>query len=451
MTNSTMLSFLPFAATSQQIVVLNAIEKFLSNDDDFMIVRGAAGTGKTSIMKAVVDFLAAQNKSCQLLAPMGRSAKAIAHKTQIHAKTVHSCIYTPQTDVEKATVNLTRRVNESTQKQVFIIDESSMLSNKMMLNDDFVAPKPLLTDLIDYIKQGNDTNKIIFVGDDCQLPPVGYATNEASPALDIAYLTKTFALKGSKTELSQVMRQGEGSSIYQTASEIRQNIVGNRSALPQFIGTTFYKPEQAVRLYLDRFELGKQDKVAIIACSNKYAIECNSLIRKELNLIGALAVGDTVMLNQNYMGQQYVASGEVGVIKSLNSKIMKVADLEFLEAEIAFTDETNTPFTIVTKVLLNAMNGKVDKEKRKALFAAAMRNNDTFRKSQDIRDDEYLSAVQLSYGHALTGYKAQGSEWDTVILNTWMPPNDLRFLYTGVTRARKELFGNKAHNYCQAA
>ena len=80
MTNSTMLSFLPFAATSQQIVVLNAVEKFLSNDDDFMIVRGAAGTGKTSIMKAVVDFLAAQNKSCQLLAPMGRSAKPMLKK-----------------------------------------------------------------------------------------------------------------------------------------------------------------------------------------------------------------------------------------------------------------------------------------------------------------------------------------------------------------------------------
>ena len=451
MTNQTMLSFLPFSATTQQSVALNAIENFLSNDDNFIVIKGAAGTGKTSIMKAVVDFCSSQNKPCQLLAPMGRSAKAIAHKTQLSAKTTHSCIYKSETDVENAVVRCTRRVNENTQKQVFIIDESSMLSNKLSKNDDFVATKPLLTDLIDFIRQGNAQSKIIFVGDDCQLPPVGYEAYEISPALDVAYLQKTFAMKGSKVELTQVMRQGEGSDIYQTANEIRQNIYGNRSVLPRYIGGTFSGSEQAVVLYLNRFELGKQDKVAIVACSNKYANECNTLIRKALGLTGVLAVGDTVMLNQNYMGQKFIASGELGVVKSINSKLMRVAELDFVEAEIAFTDETNQVYTIVTKVMLNTLHEVVSKEKRIALFATAMQKNETFRNSKDIRDDEFLSAVQLSYGHALTGYKAQGSEWDTVILNTWMPPNNLRFLYTGVTRARKELFGNLAHNYCQVA
>jgi exodeoxyribonuclease V len=451
MTNPTMLSFLPFSANAQQVTVLNAIEQFLSNQDDFLVLKGAAGTGKTSIMKAVVDFLGSQEKSVQLLAPMGRSAKAISNKTQTTAKTVHSCIYKPSTDTENAVVNLIRRVNDITQKQVFIIDESSMLSNKLTDNEDFVSQKPLLTDLIHFIKQGNSRNKIIFVGDDCQLAPIGYASYEKSPALNVQYLEKTFAIRGKEVALSQVMRQVEGSAIYQTANEIRQNIYGNRAVMPNYIGNYFKGEDEAVKLYLNRFELGKQDKVVIIGCSNAYADKCNALIRRNLGLTGTLSVGDTVMLNQNYMGQRYVASGEIGVVKSINSRIRKVADLDFVDAEIMFTDEKNQPFTIVTKVLLNTLVGKIDKEQKKNLYASAMRNNPAFRNSKDSRDDEYLSALQLSYGHAINGYKAQGSEWDTVILNTWFPPNNLRFLYTGVTRARKELFGNTAYKIPRSA
>lgn len=451
MTNTTMLSFLPFSANAQQVTVLNVIEQFLSNQDDFLVLKGAAGTGKTSIMKAVVDFLSSQEKSVQLLAPMGRSAKAISNKTQTTAKTVHSCIYKPSTDTENAVVNFIRRVNDTTQKKVFIIDESSMLSNKLTDNEDFVSQKPLLTDLIDFIKQGNSLNKIIFVGDDCQLAPVGYGSNEISPALNVQYLEKAFAIRGKEVALNQVMRQGEGSAIYQTANEIRQNIYGNRAIMPNYIGNYFKGEDEAVKLYLNRFELGRQDKVVIIGCSNAYAEKCNALIRINLGLIGALSVGDTVMLNQNYMGQRYVASGEIGVVKSINSNIRKVADLDFVDAEIMFTDEKNQPFTIVAKVLLNTLIGKIGKEQKKNLFASAMRNNPTFRNSKDIKDDEFLSALQLSYGHAINGYKAQGSEWDTVILNTWFPPNNLRFLYTGVTRARKELFGNTAYKYPKSA
>ena len=451
MTNTTMLSFLPFSANAQQVTVLNTIEQFLSNQDDFLVLKGAAGTGKTSIMKAVVDFLGSQEKSVQLLAPMGRSAKAISKKTQTIAKTIHSCIYKPSTDPENAVVNLIRRGNDTTQPQVFIIDESSMLSNKLTDNEDFVSQKPLLTDLIDFIKQGNSLNKIIFVGDDCQLAPIGYTSYEKSPALNVPYLEKTFAIHGKEVALSQVMRQCEGSTIYQTAHKIRQNIYGNRAVMPNYIGNYFKGEDEAVKLYLNRFELGKQDKVVIIGCSNAYADKCNALIRNNLELTGTLSVGDTVMLNQNYMGQRYVASGEIGVVKRINSNINKVADLDFMDVEIMFTDENNQPFTIVTKVLLNSLVGKIEKEQRKGLFAYAMRSNPTFRNSKDIRDDEFLSALQLSYGHAINGYKAQGSEWDTVILNTWFPPNNLRFLYTGVTRARKELFGNTAYKYPKSA
>lgn len=445
MKNSTMLSYLPFSATTQQAEILNSLEKFISSDEDFIVIKGAAGTGKTSIMKAVVDFLGSQNIECQLLAPMGRAAKTIAHKTESYAKTAHSCIYVPVTDVENAMVRLVRKTNENPQKQVFIVDESSMISDKMANNEEFEAEGALLTELLKFMKQGNTQSKVIFVGDGCQLLPVGYKTCEISPALCTEYLSKKFNIKGSELALTKVMRQDERSGIYQIANEIRQNIVGNYLAMPRNIGNYFQGEEQAVKLYLDRFELGKQDKVAIVTFANSFKDKCNALIRSRLGLKGILAVGDTVMLNQNYMGQHYVASGEMGVIKSITSSIRTVAELDFIEAEIMFTNERNVPFTVVAKVLLNSLYEKVSKEKKISLFASAMRNNPTFRNSKDIRDDEFLSALQLSYGHAMTGHKAQGSEWDTVILNTWTMCNDLRFLYTGVTRARKELFGNWAY------
>lgn len=451
MTTSTMLSFLPFSATIQQAEILNSVEKFLSTDEDFIIIKGAAGTGKTSIMKAVVDFLGSRNVECQLLAPMGRAAKTIAHKTETYAKTAHSCIYVPITDVENAMVRLVRKINENSQKQVFIVDESSMISDKMANNEEFEAEGSLLTELLKFIKQGNTHSKVIFVGDGCQLLPVGYQTCETSPALCTDYLSKKFNLMGSELALTQVMRQDERSDIYHTANEIRQNIVGNRSVMPRNIGNYFKGEAQAVELYLNRFELGKQDKVAIVTYANSFKDKCNTMIRCRLGLTGILAVGDTIMLNQNYMGQHYVASGEIGVVKNIVSSIKKVSELDFVEAEIMFTDERNVPFTIVAKVLLNSLYEIVGKEKKIALFASAMRNNPTFRQSKDIRDDEFLSALQLSYGHAMTGHKAQGSEWDTVILNTWTMCNDLRFLYTGVTRARKELFGNGAYKYNNVA
>lgn len=312
---------------------------------------------------------------------------------------------------------------------------------------DFVASHSLLADFIDFVRQGHPQNKIIFVGDACQLPPVGYESREASPALMADHLRQHYDLRGDTIELTQVMRQGEGSAILAVADVLRQNMVTRRLAVPHSMGQAYYKPAHAIQLYLERFTQGQHDRVAILSLSNKYRDECNSQIRTALGLTGSLAVNDTVTLTQNYIGQKYVANGEVGVVKAFDSRIHRVADLTFAEAEIAFKDEHDTEFSIVSLVLLDALKGKLSLEQRKALFATEMRNNRAFQKSQDLRESLYLSALQLNYGHALTVHKAQGSEWDTVIMNTWMHEMDLRFLYTGITRARTELFTNGAHRY----
>lgn len=447
MANASLLSFLGFSATSEQANALATIERFLRGDDHFLIVRGAAGTGKTSIMSAVTQYLTENSIIPVPLGPTGRAAKNIGRKTGTPAKTMHSCFYTPKTDVEEAIIRLERRANDCPTPQVFIADESSMVSDRLDNSGDFVASRSLLADFVDFVRQGNAQNKIIFVGDACQLPPVGYESREASPALMAEHLRQHYGLRGDTIELTQVMRQGEDSAILAVADVLRQNMLTRRLAVPHSMGQAYYKPAHAIQLYLERFAQGQHDRVAILSLSNSYRNNCNAQIRTALGLTGSLAVNDTVTLTQTHIGQKYVANGEVGVVKALDSRIHRVADLEFAEAEIAFKDEQDTEFSIVSLVLLDALKGALDREQRKALFAAEMRSNQAFRKSQDIRDSLYLSALQLNYGHALTVHKAQGSEWDTVIMNTWMSEIDLRFLYTGITRARSELFTNGAHRY----
>lgn len=437
-------------ATAEQVIALSSIEQFLNDDNDFLIVRGAAGTGKTSIMKAVADFIASK-KDCdfELLAPTGRAAKNIAKKANYEASTLHSHLYLVDADFEKAIVRFLPKPNKEEAMMVYIVDESSMISNRLEKKSaDFETANPLLADLIRFVRSGNDKNKIIFVGDNCQLPPIGYYNNELSPALSVKELSSAFKINGTMIELSMVMRQQENSYILKSAYAVRDCVLNPTKTFTDAIGQRVYHQTHAIDTYLNYYQPLNFESVAIVSLSNKYINECNTLIRCKLGQTGILSKGDRVVVNQNYISHRgFVANGETGVVINTGRK-QKIADLNFMEVEVLFKDIANHNFTITTQVVLDMLQApeSVTSEKKCALFAAAMKNNRTFRNSKDIRDDEFLSAMQLSYGHAFTCHKAQGSEWDTVIMNTWMPPTpDYRFLYTGITRARKNLFSNNAH------
>ena len=382
MANASLLSFLGFSATSEQANALTTIERFLAGNDHFLVVRGAAGTGKTSIMSAVTRYLTANSIIPVPLGPTGRAAKNIGRKTGTSARTMHSCFYTPKTDVEEAIVRLERRANDCPTQQVFIADESSMVSDRLDNSGDFVTSRSLLADFVDFVRQGHAQNKIIFVGDACQLPPVGYESREASPALMAEHLRQQYGLRGDSIELTQVMRQGEGSAILAVADLLRQNMTTRRLSVPHSMGQAYYKPHHAIQLYLERFTQGQHDRVSILSLTNSYRNDCNAQIRTALGLTGTLAVNDTVTLTQTHIGQKYVANGEVGVVKALDSRIHRVADLEFAEAEIAFKDEHDSEFSIVSLVLLDVLKGTLNRKQRKALFTAEMRNNRAFQKAK---------------------------------------------------------------------
>ena len=421
----------------------------MTDDQDFLIVKGAAGTGKTSIMKAVVDYLNQENIGFELLAPTGRAAQNIASKAGYHAETIHAHVYIPETNEDEAKVCFKRKTNKFSEHRVYIVDESSMISNLVNNSQEFESDTPILSDLIAFIKQGNKSNKIIFVGDDCQLPPVGYKAHEQSPALDLSYLQQTFQLQGNVIRLSRVMRQSEGSYILNAAYELR-SFIQQEQTYTANIGRAMYDPNHVTDLYLQRFEINRPEKIAIIAYSNDYVSRCNKMVREKLGLKGLLAKNDLVVLTRNYFNKSmtYIPNGEIAKVVTIGL-IRTVAELRFMDIELVLLSEQNEANTISTKIMLDVLDNPklVTHDKKKALFAYANKHNPVYRSSKNACDDEFLSAMQVNYAHAFNGHKAQGSEWDTVLLNSWMPDTDQRFLYTGITRAKNELFTNNAHTF----
>ena len=438
---TTLQRFLPFSANAEQTNALLMLANFVDfqNQQDFFILRGSAGTGKTSLVKAVVDYLADATVPCYLAAPTGRAAKIIGQKTKHLALTIHHTIYKPEA-LENGGVKMARKVNMIHTPSIYIIDEASMISDTVFTNEHFFVPNSLLADLLNFIKQGNQRNKVIFIGDVYQLPPV---KSLDSPALNGHYIQQKYGYKGECFELTTVMRQGEDSYILKNATAIRESIRLGKD----FAGLTCPKVNffnQSLLYYLQHFDAQRPENVGMIAFANRDVNYFNNAIRQRLGKNSStLAQGDLVSVQNNWLGNsKFIVKGEYGVIKNIDPTPEIVADLHFTTAEIAFTDNLGEKFNVSTKILLDTItseNGTLTNEQEKMLTAHAMKHNPTFRESKKPYDDKYVGAMRLRYGYASTCHKAQGGEWDRIILHPYYNRSDNRWLYTAVTRAKQEL------------
>ncbi|MBK9639539.1 MAG: AAA family ATPase [Bacteroidetes bacterium] len=284
-----------------QLNALQLMEKFIqgTESEDVFILRGSAGTGKTTLTQALSAWLSDLSVPCYLAAPTGRAAKIISSKTGRIAKTIHSLIYIPEQGANGISVVLKRKMNPNQKACVFIIDEASMISDLAGGNDKFIASKSLLDDLISYVKEGNKESKIIFIGDRFQLPPIH---STFSPALDPEYLRKKHKLKVAFTELTEVVRHQQDSYILKNACNLRSHMEGKYNfyglELPRLSNST-----QALQTF-QQYEIeNKHDQVALIAFTNRDVNWFNSAYRilkyKKPNI---LMPGDSVFLNQNWSG-----------------------------------------------------------------------------------------------------------------------------------------------------
>lgn len=471
--------------TSEQSAALCAIKSFLLDDrQDVFILRGSAGTGKTTLIAKLVDTLEEMNLSCALLAPTGRAARILGNKIkQITGKpgyegsTIHKAIYTlTQVEVneEAETANdpgvrmiFPLKTEEST-ASLFVIDESSMIGDKENHGDvmQFGSGR-LLTDIVTFARMRrpgrscDHLTKLLFVGDLAQLPPVG---EKSSPALSNDYLKQEYRLQVSSFDLNAVMRQAQDSAILDRATELRDAMLAERfnkfSLQPNGKDIEQVDARNAVNLIVQGLE-SKASNVAVVH-SNATALEYNRNIRERRwgDASLPIQVGETLLINKNST-PYLLSNGDLVKVMQVggDAKCVPVhlkgghhVELWFRNITVAFRDADGTiiqtPWMVLENLLDSPHRELTPLEQRALLVDFRKRHPDLHPKSAEfrltIRNDPYFNALQIKYGYAMTCHKAQGGEWDTVIVDFESNAGArnasfFRWAYTAITRAAKKL------------
>lgn len=432
--------------------VMDALIGFIYDepDQDFFILDGAAGTGKTTLVKSVTDLLGDNKTRFALLAPTGRAALVLATKTEQNVKTLHSFLYRllehKDDDGHVIRIEFIPKDQYPEEPVILIIDEASMVSDVPSANDLFISKTSVLGDLIRYFDNCPDGSKIIFVGDNYQLPPV--EDGDFSPALSPGYLEKYYKLNGQVKKLSKVFRQQSNSDILRNAQMLRLAMDKGQTYFNNLRFKNLYRIELAIRQFVKLYDHDDNSKVIFLGWKNRVIQKLNRAIRAQLhqNSNDALVTGEQIILNRSFVGEEFIPTGEMGkILKFYPEKLEKIADTTFGEARFQFSLPTGKTIEFDAKFYYDYLltdDSKEDPEKTKLLWADRYRRNPTFRESQNAADDPYLSALKIRYGYAITTHKAQGGEWENVILYPEFPfdKNRLRWVYTAVTRGKAEIY-----------
>ncbi|EAR16642.1 ATP-dependent DNA helicase [Robiginitalea biformata] len=439
------LEFLQFSApTADQKSALEKLEAFVSkrNKEDFFILSGAAGTGKTSITTALIGLLNHNGVHYKIAAPTGRAARILGRKARTINSTVHSLIYNAKPNPESGIIHLQPKKNEVMDYTIFIIDEASMISSVASKDDNalFQAKRSLLSDLIDFVKEGNANNKIVFLGDRNQLPPVH---ERVSQALSEVYLTQKFDLKGSVSILHEVKRQQDGTEILRNATLLSREIEAGGS---QFALTGFAKTDiwSAVGEYARSYSSENVDRCISIGATHKMNAVFNGAVRRTLYGFGANTIEQDELLiitRQWKRNGHTLFSGDHLIVKEVfMSDLEEVAGLHFVPVKLKSKTLKGEDEYIEDYLLLESVvqpQGLTSKQENN-LRHERYTKNIVYRESGNAFDDRYVGAIRATYGHSITCHKAQGGEWDKVFLNSFYMPS-LRYMYTAITRAQNTL------------
>ena len=435
--------------TVNQAQVLNQMQDFLNQShSDTIILTGSAGTGKTTITKTLADYLSGTKINYYLCAPTGRAAKIISEKTQKEAITLHHLLYTVNEikDYEGNVIQIEfkARTNISKTPTIYIIDESSMVSDQKPNGDDkFISKNSLLHDLITYVKDGHPDSKIIFIGDQYQLPPV---KSDFSPALNKNYLQQNYGLKPITTNLSEIFRQKDNSYILTSANKIKQAIDEPYRKL-----TYSYLNAQNNGAFVKEFiklQESNPKHTVLLGWRNISINDLNQRIRsiKFNNTSYPIVNNEQLIMAQNTYSGSILTNGTFIRVDEL----VKLEDYQgFKFADVKLTEvATGKPIKGIYKIRIDYLTNKnalLNFEDEKRLFALRMKSNGEFRKTRDKRDDKYLSALKVRYGYAITVHKSQGGEWKNVFLYPEIPYGEGagRWLYTAVTRASENIYSFK--------
>lgn len=443
----------PHQANQQQINLFQKLQQFIANPNgkSCFILKGYAGTGKTTVMSTLIKALPKYQIKTVLLAPTGRAAKVLSVYSKKEASTIHRKIYRKKAAFSPDMhFSLSPNMHQDT---LFIIDEASMIADELT---DY-SGSSLLKDVIEYV-YNDKNNRIIFIGDTAQLPPVG---SDESPALVPAQLQK-FKLQVQGVELTDVVRQEQESGILFNATAIRELIRKEESSFPELQTKAF---KDVYRMMGDKiieglnYTYGKYgpERTLVICRSNKGANMYNQHIRNQiLWREDELTGGDLVMVVKNnyfWLGEEkggFIANGDVGQITRVKN-IHEMYGFRFADVQILFSDIDQEP--ISCKVMLDTLyteTSNLPYDRQKALFEEVMKDYESLTsrgaKMEQLKLNPYFNALQLKFAYAVTCHKAQGGQWDAVFIDQGYLTEEmlnvelLRWLYTATTRATKELF-----------
>lgn len=446
----------PFDPTDDQMYALDVFERFITDSDErcVMILRGSAGTGKTSLASVIVRTLLDLQYKISLLAPTGRAAKVFSLNSGQPAATIHRSIYR-----ERTFAGLDGKFNLNAnlyRNRLFMIDEASMIS-LTSVNSTF-GSGCLLDDLIQFVY--NERNcRMLLIGDKAQLPPVGEAE---SPALRADVLA-AYGLKVYECDLNEVLRQSQDSGILYNATIIRQMITHDQAtALPKirfkgFADISIVPGDELIESLSTSYAEVGIDETMVITRSNKRANIFNQGIRNMvLGREEELTTGDMLMVVKNKYkekqaeGLSFIANGDRAIVRSVRN-VRELYGFRFADVTLSFPDYDNTEEDMI--VILDTLTTEapaLTHEQNEQLFQQVLADyadvplkSDRMKK---IREDDYYNALQVKFGYAITCHKAQGGQWAHIYLDQgymtdeMLTPDYIHWLYTAFTRATEHLY-----------
>jgi len=450
-------TFFPFKPTPEQLTALKKLAFFMLNasEQQVFLLKGYAGTGKTTLISALIRYLDEHHLGCVLMAPTGRAAKVLASYSGHQAMTIHKKIYRKSKITgEEGPFSLNFNNHKDT---FFIVDEASMISNERG-ESSFFGSGHLLEDLLEYIYTGENC-RLILMGDTAQLPPVGQIL---SPALDGEQL-RNLGMEPHEIELTTVVRQAEDSGILSNATALRQAI---RKDLVKVLPKLKINKIDVIRVPGDELidtitasygRVGPEES-KIVCYSNKRAVLFNKGIRGSvLYKEDEITSGDLLMVAKNnylwsdkYKEIPFIANGDLVEIVRVR-KQYEMYGFRFADMEVRFPDYN---WELEVRVLLDSLVAEapaLDKASQEKLYMDVMEDYAPYCRSkkelyEKLREDPWLNALQVKYGYAFTCHKAQGGQWKDIFLDQGyvteerMGVDYYRWLYTAMTRATERVY-----------
>ena len=448
-----------FKLTTKQDLTLYKLSEFILNEDDnsLFILKGYAGTGKTTILSSIINNLWKIKKSGVLMAPTGRAAKVLSNYTNTEANTIHKKIYFPKKN-SSGNIDFVLQTNKS-KNTIFIVDEASMISSTSQ-NKKLFDTTSLLSDLIQFVYSGYKC-KIIFIGDTAQLPPVN---SKLSPSLDPDYLEENYNKNVLSIELDEVVRQEVLSGILNNATTLRESLIDedfeefkfNLSGFNDII--RLQDGEDIINSLTDSYNIFGKEETALIVRSNKRANLYNQQIRNRILFNeNELSVGDNLMVvKNNYYWLKstseagFIANGDIIKILEI-SRIVDLYDFRFAEVSVQMIDYPKMkPFdTVLMLDTINLETPSLNYEKANHLYNEVMKDYVSekvkYKRFLKVKNNKYFNALQVKFSYAMTCHKSQGGQWTSVFVEQPYLPNGIdkdfiRWLYTALTRAKEKLY-----------